>query len=159
VASLSDEHSYLKKFLEFSKGVKRGNNDYWINLCYLGKHTLSKHPQILFVPSGPFIGRTFAFKKVFGVFKRGVKRGIHDSWINLSYLGKHNPFKTSSNIFVLSGKFIGRTFAFKKVFGVFKRGVKRGIHDSWINLSYLGKHTLLNPLRSKWQVYRTNIRF
>lgn len=27
VASLSDEHSFLKKFLEFSKGVKRGIND------------------------------------------------------------------------------------------------------------------------------------
>jgi hypothetical protein len=67
VASLSDEHSHLKKFLEFQK--------------------------------------------------RGKER-----LINLSYLGKHNPFKTSSNILVQSGKFIGRTFAFKKVFGVSKEG-------------------------------------
>ena len=102
--------------------------------------------SILFVPSGNFIGRTFALKKVFQSFKRGVKRGYH----NLCYLGKHNPFKTSPNIFVPSCKFIGRTFAFKKFYGVFKRGVKRGYTDSWFSLYYLGKHNPPQP--SSFQV-------
>ena len=68
VASLSDEHSHLKKFYRVSKGVKRGYNDSWINLSYLGKH---KQSTTKLVQSGKFIGRTFAFKKVLQSFQKG----------------------------------------------------------------------------------------
>jgi hypothetical protein len=42
-------------------------------LCYLGKYNPSKQSTTKFVPSGKFIGRTFAFKKVFRVSKRGER--------------------------------------------------------------------------------------
>ena len=41
-------------------------------LCWRRVHPLSAEPfQNILVPSGKFIGRTFAFKKVFGVSKEG----------------------------------------------------------------------------------------
>jgi hypothetical protein len=111
VASLSDEHSLLKKFSEFQKRGK----ERLVNLCYLGK---TQPSPILFVPSCKFIGRTFAFKKFYGVFKRGNER-LYRFLIQPLLFRKTQP---SPNIFVPSCNFIGRTFAFKKFYGVSKEG-------------------------------------
>jgi len=70
VATLSDEHSHLKKFLEFQK---RGKERLPQPLIFRKTQPFYTTQNIL-VPSGNFIGRTFAFKKVFGVSKEGKER-------------------------------------------------------------------------------------
>jgi hypothetical protein len=89
-------------------------------LCYLGKHNPSKQLSTIFVPSGKFIGRTFAFKKFFGVSKEAKERLPQPLLFR-----KTQPFEIPPTKFVPSGKFIGRTFAFKKVFGVSKEAKER----------------------------------
>ena len=67
VATLSDEHSLLKKFSEFQKRGKERQPQPLI----FRKTQPFEIPPTKFVPTGKFIGRTFAFKKFFGVSKEG----------------------------------------------------------------------------------------
>jgi len=101
----------------FSKCLCRADarhTDVWYVLCVVLEAcssciswTLSKHPQTSSFKVVSLSDEHSLLKKFSEFQKRGKERHI-----NLSYLGKTHPFKTSSN-----------------------------------------------PLRSKWQVYRTNIRF
>jgi len=119
VASLSDEHSLLKSFSEFQKRGKERLERFLIQPLIFRKNTTFE--TILFVPSCKFIGRTFAFKKFYGVFKRGKER-----LVNLSYLGKTQPLKQSSfQVASLSDE-----HSLLKSFTEFSKGVKRGYTDS-----------------------------
>jgi hypothetical protein len=145
-----------KSFPEFQKRQKRG----YLNLSYLGKTTtLQNNYQPSSFQVATLSDEHSLLKKFSRVSKEAKER--LQLFLNqpLIFRKNNNPSKQLPTIFVPSGKFIGRTFAFQKVFQSFKRGVKRG----YLNLSYLGKtqpfEIILKRVRSKWQVYQTNIRF